>query len=119
MTSILQRIVFHTGSKKEQSISLHSALLTPCLNTCASNGSLIAKRGCDSIPGWWMESQPRFAIRLPLLAQVFRHGVSKAECNEIDCSFLLPVWKTIRCKMDVIVWIKELKIGRFQGAAVS
>src|SRR5580765_1870394 len=71
------------------------------------------------IPWWRMKSQPRLAIRLPLLAQVFRHGVGKPECNEINCSFLLPVRKPIRCKTNVVVWIKELKLGRFQGAAVS
>ena len=71
------------------------------------------------IPWWRMESQPRLAIRLPLLALVFRHGVGKPECNELNCSFLLPVRKPIRCKSDVVVWIKELKLGRFQGAAVS
>ena len=71
------------------------------------------------IPWWRMKSEPRFAIRLPLLTEMLRHGVGKPECNEINCSFLLPVWETIRRKTDVVVWIKELKIGRFQGAAVS
>lgn len=55
------------------------------------------------IPWWRMESQPCLPIRLPLLAQVLRHGVSKSERNEINCSFLLPVRKTIRCKTDVVV----------------
>jgi len=48
-----------------------------------------------------------------------RYGVSKSKRDEINCSFLLPMWKTIRGKADVVVWIEELELGRCQGAAVS
>ena len=71
------------------------------------------------IPWWRMKSQPRLAIRLPLLAEMLRHGVGESKGDEINCSFLLPVWKTIRGKADVVVWIEELELGRFQGAVVS
>ena len=60
------------------------------------------------IPWWPMKSQPPLAIRFPLLAELVRHGVAKSKRDEINCSFLLPVRKTIRCKADVIVWIEEL-----------
>ena len=49
MTSALQRIVFRTGSRKEQFISSHFDLATPCLTSSASNGNRIARRGCDFI----------------------------------------------------------------------
>jgi hypothetical protein len=71
------------------------------------------------MPWWRMKSQPCLTIRLLLLAEVLRHGVSKSKRDEINCSFLLPVWKTVRGNADVVVWIEELELGRFQGAAVS
>jgi hypothetical protein len=58
-------------------------------------------------------------IRFPLLAELVRHGVAESKRDEIHCSLLLPVRKTIRCKLDVIVWIEELELGRFQDASVS
>jgi hypothetical protein len=66
-----------------------------------------------------MEPQPRLAVRLPLLASLVGHGVGKSKRDEVNCSLLLPVGKTIRCKTDVVVRIEELKLGHFQGAAVS
>jgi hypothetical protein len=54
-----------------------------------------------------------------LLAEVLRHGVRKSKYDETNCSFLLPVWETIRRKADVVVWIEEFKVGHFQEAAVS
>jgi hypothetical protein len=47
------------------------------------------------------------------------HSVGKSKSNEVNCSFLLPARKTIRCKTNVIVRIEELELGHFQGAAVS
>jgi hypothetical protein len=66
-----------------------------------------------------MKSQPHLAFRFPLLAELVRHGVAESKGDEINCSFLLSVRKTIRCKTDVIVWIEELEFGRFQDASVS
>jgi hypothetical protein len=71
------------------------------------------------IPWWRMKSQPHLAFRFPLLAELVRHGVAESKGDEINCSFLLSVRKTIRCKTDVIVWIEELEFGRFQDASVS
>jgi hypothetical protein len=61
-----------------------------------------------------MESQPRLAIRLALLAYVLGQRVGKPKRNEINCSFLLPIRKTIRCKTDVVVRIEELGLSHFK-----
>ena len=85
--------------------------IKPTLNR--TREALVIRTFDFGIPWWRMKSQPCLTIQLPLLAEMLRYGVSKSKRDEINCSLLLPVWKTIRGKADVVVWIEELELGRF------
>src|SRR5437870_5161457 len=54
-----------------------------------------------------MNAQPCFAFRLPLSAQIMRHGIGKSKCNEIHCALLLPMRQAIRSKTHLCVRIEE------------
>jgi hypothetical protein len=39
-----------------------------------------------------------------------RYGVGQSKCNEVDRTFLLPVWETIGRKTDILVRIEKLQV---------
>jgi hypothetical protein len=68
------------------------------------------------IPWRRMKAEPRCTVRVPLGAQLLWHSIGESKRNEVNRAFLLPVWKTIGRKADILVRIEKLKISRFQGA---
>jgi hypothetical protein len=57
-----------------------------------------------------MNTHPSFAFRLPLSAQIVRHGIGKSKCDEIHRALLLPMWQAVSSETDVGIQIEEAHV---------